>query len=399
MRILHTADWHLGKKTDDLDRLEEQKQVLDQICKIAKEKQVDMVIIAGDIYDTFVPSADAESLFYRTVSELSNNGNTAVIAIAGNHDEPKRMSNADLFSSKFNIYLVGYTNEIKINKDVNRDKNIYATSCGNGYIKFKTKAGEDVVVACLPYPSYYRYNETKRESDRLEDKIKEWLKPATKEFKPETINILASHIYTYGADLNPEGLDEYKHMASTVDFVDRSVLDVSADYVALGHLHRLIKVEKDKNIYYSGAILNNYFENVSQDKFVIVADIDCNGVKNIEPVQLDVKRLVSITSDSLEEIEKFCDVCKDDYIKATLKQTASIGFAELKALRERHPNLITFSVLNEQLLAEQSIESKKDLTSGEIFDRFVVATTGKEPKREVKELFLELMGEGIYETN
>lgn len=399
MRILHTADWHLGKKTDDLDRLDEQKEVLNQICKIAKEKQVDMVIIAGDIYDTFVPSAEAESLFYRAVSDLSNNGNTAVIAIAGNHDEPKRMSNADLFSSKFNIYLVGYTNEIKINKDINRDKNIRATASGNGYIKFKTKAGEEAVVACLPYPSFYRYNETKRDGDNLSDKIREWLKPAVKEFKPETINILTSHLYTYGMDLNSDGLNEYQHMGSTVDFVDKNVLDVGADYVALGHLHRLIKVEKEKNIYYSGAILNNFFEDVSQDKFVIVADIDCNGVKNIEPVQLDVKRLVTFSSDSLEEIEKFCDVCKDDYIKATLKQTTSIGFGELKALRERHPNLITFSVLNEQLLAEQNIESKRDLTTSEIFEKFVLSTTGKEAKKEVKELFLELMGEDIYETN
>ena len=399
MRILHTADWHLGKKTDDLDRLEEQKQALEQIYKIAKEKKVDMVIIAGDIYDTFVPSADAESLFYRAVSELSNNGNTAVIAIAGNHDEPKRMSNADLFSSKFNIYLVGYTNEIKITKNANRDKNIWATSCGNGYIKFKTKAGEEAVVACLPYPSFYRYNETKKEGEKLEDKIKEWLAPAVREFKPETVNILTAHLLTYGVDLTQDSLEEYSRINSNINFVDKALLDVDADYVALGHIHKLTKIEKNKNIYYSGSIINNFFTDVPSDKFVIVADLDNTGVKNLEPIQLDVKKMVTFTSDSLEEIEKFCDVCKNDYVKATLKQTTSIGYDKLKELRARHPNLITFSVLNEELLNEREIESKKNLTTGEIFEKFVKTTTGKEPRPEVKELFLELMGEDVYETD
>lgn len=399
MRILHTADWHLGKKTDDLDRLDEQKQVLEQIYKIAKDKKVDMVIIAGDIYDTFVPSADAESLFYRSVSELSNDGNTAVVVIAGNHDEPKRLSNAGLFASKFNIYLVGYPNEIKITKNSNNNKNIYATSCGNGYIKFKTKAGEEAVVACLPYPSYARYGDTVKEGDTYEKKIREWLAPAVKEFKPNTVNILTSHLLTYGVDLSQESFDEYSRLTSVMSFVDKSVLNVGADYVALGHIHSLTKVDKNKSIYYCGSIINNHFEDMSTDRFVIIADVDKDGVKNIEPVQLDVKKMVTFSSDSLEEIEKFCDVCKDDYVKVVLKQKGSIGFEKLKELRTKHPNIITFSVLNEELMAEQNIESKKDLTTSEIFEKFVVATTGKEAKPEVKELFLELMGEDVYEAN
>ena len=72
---------------------------------------------------------------------------------------------------------------------------------------------------------------------------------------------------------------------------------------------------------------------------------------------------------------------------------------QLKELRARHPNLITFSVLNEELLLGENIESKKDLTTSEIFDKFALAVTGKEAKPEVKELFLELMGEDLYEAN
>ena len=123
MRILHTADWHLGKKSDDLDRGEELKYVLNQIKNIAKEKEVDMVIIAGDVYESLVPSAEAENLFYRTISDLSNNGNTAVVVISGNHDDPKRLSNASVFASKFNVYLVGDINNISISNELQNTVN------------------------------------------------------------------------------------------------------------------------------------------------------------------------------------------------------------------------------------------------------------------------------------
>jgi exonuclease SbcD len=129
MRILHTADWHIGAKTDDLDRFPEQKEALKQVIAHAKNYNVDMVLISGDIYDNLVPSAEDEELFYKTVVELSRNGNCAVVAIAGNHDDPKRLSNANIFADKFGIYLVGNLDEIKV--DLSRKEgNIYPTRSG-----------------------------------------------------------------------------------------------------------------------------------------------------------------------------------------------------------------------------------------------------------------------------
>ena len=78
MRILHTADWHIGCRTDGLLRLDEQKQTLKEIEDIANQYKVDMVIIAGDIYDTFLPSAEAEKVVFDSLLRLSNNGNRLV---------------------------------------------------------------------------------------------------------------------------------------------------------------------------------------------------------------------------------------------------------------------------------------------------------------------------------
>ena len=182
MRILHTADWHIGAKTDDLDRFQEQKDALKQLVNYAKSYEVDMVLIAGDIYNNIVPSAEDEELFYKTVVELSRNGDCAVVAIAGNHDDPKRLSNANIFADKFGIYLVGSIDDIMI--DTTRtDTNIYATKCGKGFIEFHTKQGEDCVLALLPYPSYYRYKELRKEGENFQDKVKEWLAPGVSAFR------------------------------------------------------------------------------------------------------------------------------------------------------------------------------------------------------------------------
>jgi exonuclease SbcD len=90
MRILHTADWHLGKKLNDFTRIDEQRHVLEELCDIAQREKVDAVVIAGDLFDTFNPPNEAIELLYKTVHKLANNGKVPVIAIAGNHDSADR---------------------------------------------------------------------------------------------------------------------------------------------------------------------------------------------------------------------------------------------------------------------------------------------------------------------
>ena len=95
MKILHTADWHLGKRLDNYSRIEEQIEVMNEICEIADEQNIDLVLVAGDLFDTFNPSVEAVELFYKTLKRLANNGQRPVIAIAGNHDSPDRIDAPD----------------------------------------------------------------------------------------------------------------------------------------------------------------------------------------------------------------------------------------------------------------------------------------------------------------
>ena len=107
MKLLHTADWHLGKRLMDFSRIEEQRQVLDEIIQIAQKEQADVVLVAGDLYDQINPSNEAIELFYQALHRLSNQGQTAVIAIAGNHDAPDRIEAPHPLAKECGIFLSG----------------------------------------------------------------------------------------------------------------------------------------------------------------------------------------------------------------------------------------------------------------------------------------------------
>lgn len=412
MRILHTADWHIGAKTDDLDRFPEQKETLKQVINYAKDYNVDMVLISGDIYDNLVPSAEDEELFYKTVVELSRNGNCAVVAIAGNHDDHKRLGNANIFADKFGIYLVGSLEEINI--DTSRtDTNIYATRAGKGFIEFHTKQGEDCVLALLPYPSYYRFKEIKKEGQNFQDKVEEWLSYGFNEFRDDTINISMAHLLSFGLGLDNDDYLAYTTASSNISFVDQKVLHSKAHYTALGHLHSTIPVNKDKNIYYSGSLINQYFSTKNDEPTnIIIADITKDGVQNVTIQPLNVKLLKKFTVTSVSQAHKTLDKYPDDLVKIVIENvdaldgdidnteyTPYVTPTDLKNLRKQHPNLVTLSVITNEAKRTYDVTSKKDLTNAEIFTKFVRSKLGSDPEDDVKELFLSLMSEGLYEAD
>ena len=135
MKILHTADWHLGKRLENFSRHDEQVLVLEEICQIADKEAVDVVIIAGDLFDTFNPNAENEDLFYSTCKRLSNNGLRPVVAIAGNHDSPERINAPDPLARANGIVFVGLPNAIV--KPFSLSTGLAITQTSEGQISLK----------------------------------------------------------------------------------------------------------------------------------------------------------------------------------------------------------------------------------------------------------------------
>lgn len=396
MRILHTADWHIGCRTDDFLRLDEQRKTCQEIIEIANSEKVDMVIIAGDLYDSFLPSADAEKLVFDTLLKLSDNGNRAVVVIAGNHDEPKRLSNANVFANAYNIYLVGELSKIPFTELKN--KNIVPVKSGVGSIEFKTKSGEKVVVAAMPFPSYYRYKKIKKENEQLNDSVKEWFKPALSAFKSDTINIAITHLLTYPVNCKPDDFSNYEVVGGAISFVNRENIISKAHYTALGHIHQQICIDKKQHIYYSGSTINKFFDDIAKENYVLIADIDAKkGVKKVETKLINSKHLVSQRVHSLTEALNFLKVNTDKIVRLIFEDMDFVNPQDIKDIKSKYPFVITISV-EPKRIAKQTIVTKKDLTTKEIFEKFVENKTGKKPERELTELFLELMGEVIYEA-
>lgn len=396
MKILHTADWHIGCRTDDFLRLEEQKKTCQQIVDIANRENVDIVVIAGDVYDSFLPSADAEKLVFDTLIKLCNNGNRAVVAIAGNHDEPKRFNNANVFASLHNIYLVGEMGKIDY-VDL-KDKNIYPVNSGVGYIEFETKNGEKAVVATMPFPSYYRYKQIKKENEQLKDSIKEWFKPALSGFRKDTINIAVSHLLTYPVNCTTEEFSNYEVLGGAISFVDRESLISKAHYTALGHIHQQVNVDKKNHIYYSGSTINKFFDDISIANYVLIADIDAKkSVRSVDKVQIDCKHLISQRVSSMEEAINFLKVNTDKIIRLIFENMDFVNPQDIKKIKSEFKNVITISV-EPRRINEQVVVTKKDLSTKEIFEKFVENRTGEKPEEELTKLFLQLMGEVVYEA-
>ena len=105
MKIIHTSDWHLGKRLSGKNRLEEQRAVIGEIAEICKSEKADVLIVAGDVFDTFVPPAEAEELFYAAIKQISDY--CVVAVIAGNHDDSLRLSAAKGLAKASGILLLG----------------------------------------------------------------------------------------------------------------------------------------------------------------------------------------------------------------------------------------------------------------------------------------------------
>ncbi len=108
LKLLHTADWHLGKKLGPYSRFEEQKDVMRELIETANREKVDAVLVAGDVFDQFSPSTEATELFYSTLKHLTDNGRRPVIVIAGNHDSPDRIQVSDPLARACGIILIGH---------------------------------------------------------------------------------------------------------------------------------------------------------------------------------------------------------------------------------------------------------------------------------------------------
>lgn len=306
MKFFHLSDLHIGKQLHRYNLKEDQQVILKEVITYAKELRPDAIVIAGDIYDKSVPSAEAVNVFDEFLTDLSEiTPEIPILIISGNHDSPDRLKYASEILKRHHIYLAGNVPE-------RPEEHIEKVTLHDAY-------GE-VEFYLLPFmkPAYVKNIFADGTPETYSDAVKEIIKREKIDYKDKR-NVLVSHQFYVGEKAeSPETCDSEVFSVGGIDNVDIGSVK-EFDYVALGHLHGAQCIGKPE-IRYCGTLLKYSVSESTQNKSLTVVTLKAKGEKpEIENYPLHPLRDVRKKKGTLDEIIKEAqETEKDDYISITL---------------------------------------------------------------------------------
>lgn len=401
MKILHTSDWHLGKNLEGYSRLAEQEKFLEELNQIVEEQEIDLILVAGDIYDTSNPPAKAERLFYNSVKKLSANGERPVIIIAGNHDNPDRLVAASPLAYDHGVILLG---KPKSSIETGKYGSFQVVDSGEGFLEIEVK-GEKVVILTLPYPSEQRLNELLSEEIEEEarrksysERIGEIFSDLSKKYREDTINLATSHLFVMGGE--EVGSERPIQLGGSLT-VDANHLPQKADYVALGHLHKPQKVVGSGNLkaYYSGSPIEYSKKEIHYSKSVYVVDINVREEVKVEEVYLKNHKPIEVWKcKSIEDALMKCeeDGERDIWVYLEIETDRVLTQSEIKEIKRLRSHIVEIKpILSEMDREEEEIEDITSMRIEELFKNYYIYRNGVNPTEELMNLFSEIaQGEG-----
>ncbi|MBR2341358.1 MAG: exonuclease subunit SbcD [Clostridia bacterium] len=384
MRILHTSDWHIGKRLFDRERLDEQAAALDEIVCICEREQIELVLIAGDIFDTYTPSAEAEELFYSKIKKIAG-ADRAVLIISGNHDDGVRLSAAAPLAVESGIYIVGNSRSpLPVSKGLN-GRLARPIESGKGYATFENKQGERVFISTLPYPNEARFKEEKSDLPYVEQ-MKKWIRESEDYKKESTRSIFMAHIFVAG------GVSSDSEREISLGGARALPIEAlpASDYIALGHLHKKQKMGKG-HCYYSGSLLQYSFDETSE-KSVKIFNLTGAGVEDLQDVLLQSgRKLVRLECTNIADAHSLLEQYPNSLVELTLRLSEPLTSLEAAELSKRK-NLVSL-LTDVQTQTDFVFESRKNLGNERLFEEFYRSQYGVEPDAELKQLFLQVMSE------
>ena len=306
MKFIHLSDLHIGKHLYHYNMKEDQEHILEEVIGYTEKLRPDAVVIAGDIYDKSVPSAEAVAVFDDFLTRLSSvSPQVSILIIAGNHDSAQRLDYASRLLGSRGIYIAGKAPETEkehLKKVVLKDE--------YGPVNFYL----------LPFmkPAYVKNIFVDGTPETYSDAVKEIIKREKIDYKDKR-NVLVSHQFYVGEKAeSPETCDSEVFSVGGIDNVDIGSVK-EFDYVALGHLHGAQCIGKPE-IRYCGTLLKYSVSESTQNKSLTVVTLKAKGEKpEIENYPLHPLRDVRKKKGTLDEIIKEAqETEKDDYISITL---------------------------------------------------------------------------------
>ena len=363
MRLLHTADWHVGVTIRGRSRLEEHREVLNEIVQIADDEGVDCILVAGDVFHHAGPSPEAEGVVLDALMEMRREGRQVVV-LAGNHDHPGKWESYRGVLGALGITVLG----------------VPRAADNGGVLSFYTAAQEQVNIALMPFLSKRRALPIARllglDGDERERRYSAYVEYVAKAlgggFRAGDINISTGHLAVVGGML--DGTE--REAQSILDYVAPPSVFPECHYVALGHLHRAQRLSDSLSpMYYAGSIVKGNFgeeKNVPSVRVVEAAAGFGVSSGDVREIPLSKARQLLTIRGGKEDVRLLADEAGDAYIRVVLEEQVSPG--DVLELRDR------FGLVVDVSLAEQE-EHVASADSG--------ALSGKSP--------VEMFGEYLSE--
>lgn len=378
MRILHTGDLHIGKTVNNFNMLEDQKYVLTQMVEYVREKNAQVFIIAGDVYDRAIPTAEAVSVFDEFIEKLHETGVT-ILCISGNHDSPERLSFAQEILEKKGVHFAG----------------VYKGKCKQ--VRLTDEDGP-VVFTLMPFVKPALLSETT--SDMA---VRHMLTDTVRNGEKER-QVLITHYFVTNAGVQPELSDSESHvLVGGLDNVDCSLF-AGFHYTALGHIHKPQRMDKDNSLYgpvvYAGSPLAYSFSECGQQKGIVYVELDGDGAARIENLPLTPLHkmrklkgdLINLTGPLVVAMEP-CE----DYLQITLTDDEEL-IDPIGTLRRVYPNVMQLLFEKREKEAVGEVAAQNDIEDkpiAELFADFYELLRGQRPDEAREKVIKEVIEETV----
>lgn len=378
MRFLHLADLHIGKRVNGFSMIEDQKFVFEQVYSVIENEKIDGIIMAGDIYDKPVPSAEAVKLFDEMLTRLVSM-DLPIFVISGNHDSAERIGFGSDILSVAKVYMSrvynGNLQKIELEDDYGKI-NVYLlpfikpATVKNIYKEAEIKDYDDALAYVL---NQEKIDETKR-------------------------NVIVSHQFVTGAmrseseEVSVGGLDNV-----SVENYD------AFDYVALGHIHRAQQMGRE-SARYAGTLLKYSFSEENHNKSMTIVDLKEKG--NIEIKEIPVKPLHDLKTikgkfSKITSEEFYKELKKEDYYRAVLTDEEDILNA-IGKLKSIYPNLMSMEYDNTRTRSYSvvdNVETGETKSPLDYFEEFFEKQNGRKMSEKQRDYLLEILGEAKEENH
>jgi len=403
MKILHSSDWHIGRKLYSKEFEAEHLLFFDWLIETINNQNIDILIVAGDIFDIAYPSNNSLNLYYKTLTRIQATNCKHIIITGGNHDSVSTLNAPKNILEYLNIKVIGGATEniedeiIEIKNNLNqtelvicavpflRDKDIRKSIAGETYTDRMTAFRDGIV-------DYY---------EQIAQKVEH--------FNNQNIPIIATgHLFINDAEMTKDESDLYIGGLQQISYKNFPKI---FDYIALGHIHRPQKIGSNENIRYSGSPISLSFSEINQQKSVVLIETKIeNNLKNIEIQTIDVpkfRNIVEFKGELIEVINKIENYSNNSQlttwadIKIIENNYDPSIFRKVETFIETIKNVevlnykinFTDSNLESDNLTE-STKTLNELSETEIFDKLLEKLISKEKieqKTNLKNTFNELL--------